>query len=299
MNKKQRNMKKVITILAIAVSFCLNAFSQATSLTVDCQTPGWLSSKINYGDQQTLENLKVTGYINGTDLQFILDLNTKHSLIGVIDLEKAHIVSGGTLDHYPQTVENDNVLPSYVFNGGRYVKKIVLPNSLEQDGNLGLGISGDSLVFTSSSMKYVSSLGRDDFKYIQIPEGVEQIYLSGFITNRIHSCTLPNSISIFYGTPVSNLVLYSFMEDPEVVSAQYETYYNNGGYDPHRDYWAIISNSTFFIPKGTYKKYQKSDFAALDSYRYENGNYIRINNGNKFIEYYDIDSTIVNSPLNL
>lgn len=282
-------MKKIITIISITLSFCLNAFSQATSLTIDCQTPGWLSSKINYGDQQTLENIKVTGYINGTDLQFILDLNTKHSLIGVIDLEDVHIVSGGT------TVEKDNILPSRVFGGGRYVKKIILPSSLEKYNSNGLGISGDSLIIPSSLQDI--SFGQDDFKYTQMPEGVEQIYLQGN-KDRIRRCTLPNSISIFAGSPLSNLVLYSFIENPEVVSAQFETYYNVGG-QGYRNYWAIISNSTFFIPKGTYEKYLKSDFAALDSYRLENGNYIRINNGNKFIEYYDIDSTIVKSPLNL
>ena len=61
-----------------------NAYSQATSLTVDCQNPGWLSSMINYGDQLTLKNIKVSGYLNGTDLQFIIDMNKKHSLTGTI-----------------------------------------------------------------------------------------------------------------------------------------------------------------------------------------------------------------------
>ena len=65
-------MKTKLLILALVLCGCLNALSQATSLTVDCQTPGWLSSMIDYADQQTLENIKVTGYINGTDIIFIL-----------------------------------------------------------------------------------------------------------------------------------------------------------------------------------------------------------------------------------
>lgn len=38
--------------------------AQATSLVVENQTPGWLSSKISYGDQQTVENLTLSGYLN-------------------------------------------------------------------------------------------------------------------------------------------------------------------------------------------------------------------------------------------
>ena len=96
-------MKTKTFLLIVAACFGLNAYPQATSLTVDNQTPGWLSSKISYGDQQTVENLKVTGYLNGTDIQFIYDLNTKNSLGGVIDLEDVNIVSGGTLTKYPFT----------------------------------------------------------------------------------------------------------------------------------------------------------------------------------------------------
>lgn len=66
--------------------------AQATTLTVDNQTPGWLSSKINYGDQQTVENLVVTGYVNQTDLTFIGTLMEKHSLNGCLDLTDAVVV---------------------------------------------------------------------------------------------------------------------------------------------------------------------------------------------------------------
>ena len=56
-NIKIENMKKIIVMcLLLYISLCANA--QATDLVVDCQTPGWLSSKINYGDQQTVKNLK-------------------------------------------------------------------------------------------------------------------------------------------------------------------------------------------------------------------------------------------------
>lgn len=84
-------MKHFLTILMLIFSHMLCG-AQATSLTVDIQTPGWLSSKINYVDQQTVENLTITGYINQADLSFIGTLMEKHNLNGHLDLESAVVV---------------------------------------------------------------------------------------------------------------------------------------------------------------------------------------------------------------
>lgn len=84
-------MKQFITFLALIFSYMLCG-AQATSLTVDNQSPGWLSNIINYGDQQTVRNLTVTGYINQADLSFIGDLMSKHSLSGHLNLTNAEVV---------------------------------------------------------------------------------------------------------------------------------------------------------------------------------------------------------------
>ena len=60
-------MKRIIS-LCMCLAMCMALFAQATDLTVDNQTPGWLSNKIGYGDQKTVKNLTVTGFINGEDL---------------------------------------------------------------------------------------------------------------------------------------------------------------------------------------------------------------------------------------
>ena len=78
-------MKRTYFILVL-LCITLELSSQVTELNIDNQTPGWLSSKINYGDQKTLLELKVTGYINDTDLKFIGTLVENHKL-KKIDLE--------------------------------------------------------------------------------------------------------------------------------------------------------------------------------------------------------------------
>lgn len=85
-------MKRYIFTILTILSFCITAYSQVTDLVVDCQTPGWLSSKINYGDQQTVKNLKVTGYVNATDLRFIGTLISNQNLDGKLDLSNCNIV---------------------------------------------------------------------------------------------------------------------------------------------------------------------------------------------------------------
>ena len=101
-------MNKNLLLAILLMVICHSTYAQQTSLIVDCQTPGWLSSKINYGDQQTVRDLTVTGYINSTDLLFIGQLITENNLDGKLDLEDVNII--GT-----EKNEKDNVLASNMF----------------------------------------------------------------------------------------------------------------------------------------------------------------------------------------
>ena len=127
-------MKRIV-LLSIIICYNLAVFSQATDIVVDCQTPGWLSSKINYGDQQTVRNLKVTGYINSDDMKFIGELISSHNLNEKVDLSDVNIINNtlgsncfgisvygeNTLKclSLPKTVENlESILPYNVYSNG-------------------------------------------------------------------------------------------------------------------------------------------------------------------------------------
>ena len=109
-------MKKHFLLFVFVSCFCMNAYSQGTSMTVDCQNPGWLSSMINYGDQQTLTSLKVTGYLNASDLQFIGRLMGLH--LTRIDMDSCNIVP-------------NNALPSDMFNHEGHLQWLSLPLSVK------------------------------------------------------------------------------------------------------------------------------------------------------------------------
>ena len=130
-------MKKLLLLCVLSVA-CSALFAQATDLVVDCQTPGWLSGKITYGDQLTVKNLKVTGYINETDLKFIGSLFLKE-LNGVVDLSDVTI-DGGAWDGSFSKLAGEN---------NNHLQKLVLPKTLsnyEENGDA-YTVEVDTLVF--------------------------------------------------------------------------------------------------------------------------------------------------------
>ena len=222
-------MKKLLFTLAIVLSCCSNAFSQATLLTVDCQNPGWLSSKIGYGDQQTVTDLTVTGYVNYDDLEFIGTLMKLHSLKR-LDLEQVEVVSSN--------VEMQNTLPIDMFkidwNEECHLEKIVLPLSIKkimQSSTSGclsnwlyvdtLVIGGPAMPIIENSVYKTGGLGSRVKKLI-IREGVESIANNCFYYNgdeaKIENVILPSSLKIigdraFYGNKFTSLDLPNSIEE--------------------------------------------------------------------------------------
>ena len=147
-------MKRILSFYA-CFAMCMALFAQATDLTIDNQTPGWLSSKINYGDQQTVKNLKVTGYVNVTDLKFIGGLMQNRNLHGCVDLSEVNVVGN-----------KDNYMGNGSFNSEGTVNRLVLPKKLtDMEQCLVTGSSYsyikylhvDTLVFEPENIKFVNA----------------------------------------------------------------------------------------------------------------------------------------------
>lgn len=118
-------MKKYIVLIMLMLC-SINIFAQQTTMTVDNQMPGWLSSKISYSDQLSLKNLTVTGYINGRDIEFIQNLmqNENKSLVH-IDLTDATIVAG-------EGSEDNIVHYNYFFSKNREGTFLALPKTAKK-----------------------------------------------------------------------------------------------------------------------------------------------------------------------
>ncbi len=186
-------MKTIIKQLCLA--FCLitsmSAIAQQTSLTVDNQTPGWLSNKINYEDQISVQRLKVTGYLNSDDIAFLETLSTDRSL-KVLDLEETHMVTGGS--------NTGVILEDDVCNwAGIYSNFALQKLTVSKFANLPSIVASsymvncnkvDTLVVTY--VEKMIEIYRNPKKMLWIPEGVETIYNSGGRINS--SINIPASI---------------------------------------------------------------------------------------------------------
>lgn len=190
-------MMRKYLLLLIMFSMCEYMFSQATDLVIDNQTPGWLSSKINYGDQVTVRNLKVTGYINSTDLKFIGTLIQSYNLKSKLDLYDASIVASlaGTKNNY-MGYDNGDV-KTFGLTKNATIDTLLLPKTL-----LGLDkcLSYDSgklyvntLYFNNDSLTYIN---KDFFGGNYVKEYVLGEKIDSIPDNAFSNCSKLTSITI-------------------------------------------------------------------------------------------------------
>lgn len=167
-----------VVLFTMLMLVCANDIeAQQTTLTVDCQTPGWLSSKIGYKDQLSVKDLTVTGYLNLTDMSFLAGL-TKNSLV--------HLDMSGV-----EMIEKPGGLKNY--KGDKFASSLryfSLPNN---DNNLKSYSSGkvDSVFVNTEGILDMEELG-STAKYLHIGEGIDSIHTannSGF--KKIH---LPSKV---------------------------------------------------------------------------------------------------------
>ena len=179
------------------LSLCsIGVSAQSEAMTVDNQMPGWLSSKIAYTDQVSLKSLKVTGYINGTDLAFVKGMMKNKSLVHV-DLSDANIVSGGG-------VKDNEVSYGFYFQEQKQGTYLSLPVNAERinyfykSGPSGFDEPGnnviDTLVLGGPSYKSFTLYRQNHFlaNYLYLREGVDTLdTYSAISVKKIH---LPSTV---------------------------------------------------------------------------------------------------------
>lgn len=184
-------------IALIMLSLCsIGVSAQSEAMTVDNQMPGWLSSKIAYTDQVSLKSLKVTGYINGTDLAFVKGMMKNKSLVHV-DLSDANIVSGGG-------VKDNEVSYGFYFQEQKQGTYLSLPvnaeviNNFYRSGPSGFDEPGnnviDTLVLGGPSYKSFTLYRQNHFlaNYLYLREGVDTLdTYSALSVKKIH---LPSTV---------------------------------------------------------------------------------------------------------
>lgn len=265
-------MKHFLSLLMLLCSFSL-CKAQATSLTIENQTPGWLSSKIGYGDQQTVQNLTVTGFLNSDDLNFIGTLIYNHSLNGVLDIEQCQIVdkngtlsntitknvfsSGGTNNN---TVLNKIVLPSKLVSYFRPFEKTILIDTLIIGGSDMPSIDGNSfssyyedfknIIFREGIIN-IATGGNDSLLSIKLPESIKTIGERAFyLSYNLSTLNLPDNLETIGAEAFQNT---SFMPDTLYLPKSL-VQYNTTSFPIKDGQFVIIPKSVTTI-KNTYSTY--------------------------------------------
>lgn len=209
----------------LCLASCMALFAQATDLTIDNQTPGWLSSKINYGDQQTVKNLKITGYINNTDLNFIGTLIQKN-LNGCVDLYHANMVAEGSTKDNELTATNAGLFGLWGGDDCNYkLQSCYLPNSAT-NVNIVIRFPVDTLLFdTQDSIIERSSITIPHVQHLTIGESVKRIHSSNFTGKILKSVSLPTSLRIIEDFAFDNSK-NSFVLEDQNLSANIDSLVN-------------------------------------------------------------------------
>lgn len=184
-------MKKVV-LMIVCLMLGMVASAQKTSLVIDNQTPGWLSSKINYGDQKTLKSIKVTGYVNKDDLDFVFKLCDKYSL-SKVDLGDVDIVE------YDKGYENYN-------GSSKRLSYLAVPKSWNKMFCV-FYPALDTLVEGGGNRKYIDNASNGEAQDGRVPvygygkvkvlilrEGTEKIGAEAFQSNAFSNVVFPKTI---------------------------------------------------------------------------------------------------------
>lgn len=198
-------MNRIISIMIILVLGNINImFAQNTSLVVDNQNPGWLSNKIPFKDQESVKNLTVTGYINGTDIKFLNELFDRRQLTH-LDLTDSYIVAGGDA-YYSNYTTKDNELTPRMFYSSSITPKTIdflaTPKStVKEDKFLASGFYVDTLIVGGKSKSFKPRSVYDGFMRVTrlvMREGIESVFGdsdgSSSMMAKLKSVDLPTTV---------------------------------------------------------------------------------------------------------
>lgn len=186
-------MKQIyIFLVCLFASIGMNA--QDKVMTVDNQTPGWLSSKMTYAQQVAVEDLTVTGYINPTDMEFINGLIGKRNL-KVLNLYNVVTINANNDDYY--------LWQKFLgYNTSKTIQKVILPKIIKggyytpiTGRGTGYAIDADDIDTLGVACSRNTDLGLASIKHILLLEGTDTIPSYCFEYGPV-VCNFPNSLKV-------------------------------------------------------------------------------------------------------
>lgn len=196
---------------------------------------GELANRISDVDRKTIESLKISGNLNGTDIKLIREmLQDEGGQLTRLDIKEANIVSGGETYDGIYSTEN-NVIGQNMFNYCDRLRFILLPSNITKiessvftfcDGLQGIEIpalcesvseyaftncpnlsqievveenpwmkSVDGILFSKDGSVLLRSPEGKSLSVYTIPNGVNEIGGGAFYNSSIKAIQIPNSVT--------------------------------------------------------------------------------------------------------
>ena len=245
-------MQRTIHILLAVLLFPLAVFAQSTR-TIHIEEAGTLAEQISEDEKYAIEELTVTGELNGTDFRLLRDMagnnwqgNLTEGCLSKLDLSDVTIVAGG--ENYLEThylhvmegftvVDDDgfaltteaDVLPQWGFVGCNSLTTIVCPKNATAIGDYAF-FNGNMLSVTLGEQ--LQTIGVDAFYHnIRLAEIILPTSLTTIGKEAFHYCSGLTTI-------------YSYMPVPmPIPSNAFYTY----------------ENATLYVPVGSLSAYKATD----------------------------------------
>ena len=189
------NKKTMLAVFCFCL--CSTAFSETKEVNIEA---GKLSEQISAEEQNTITSLKITGKINGSDIQLLrkmagkaYETNAKtNGKLSSLDLSQAQIVKGGDnyyvikrglSSKYYQPTE-DNVIAPYMFTGLTTLTTLKLPTNITKIEMF--AFAGCSNLTECAIPESVTTIGDNAFaqcsklKTITIPSAVTSLGVAAF-----------------------------------------------------------------------------------------------------------------------
>lgn len=235
------------------ISLRANCTSDITSIAVT--SPGNLSNQVSASDYAKINNLKLTGVINDTDIAFI-----KQNLTAVktLDLLDASFVNNSINTQFQKNTWVTLILPkgtltinSAALQESEWLRSIVLPEGLTDiNSNAFYKCSSLQNIVLPSTLRTIGIRAFNDcasLKAITIPDRVESIEQYVFYECKaLKSITIPSKVTslgqyVFYGcSALESFILGDGIEEISTYDPFYEC--NNLRYVKLNDKLTYISN---------------------------------------------------------
>lgn len=113
-------------------------------ITLNVEPPGSLSSLIAENRKYQVKNLRLTGFLNGTDIKLLREMagsdstgNATPGILETLDISECVIVSGGD-NYYESYQTSDLMIDNHMFYNCKQLKDLLLPVSTSNIGSYAL-----------------------------------------------------------------------------------------------------------------------------------------------------------------